>query len=149
MTMPPAERVFLDTNVLLAATDEDRGSHGDALVALNERPSTGSTLYLSGQILREYLVVATRPVGANGLGLSRPDALANAQAFTERATLLEETAAVAMSLRQLVATRRVSGKRIHDANVVATMATHGVRALLTENVDDFTGFPEIEVVPLA
>lgn len=42
-------------------------------------PASGSVLYTSGQILREYLVVATRPVHHNGLGLARPDAVAGNQ----------------------------------------------------------------------
>lgn len=146
--MRGADRLFLDTNVLLAATDEDRASHVGALAALNDRPSTGTSLYLSGQILREYLVVAIRPVAANGLGLTRSHALANAEAFAGRATLLQETAAVSQTLRHLVATRSIHGKRIHDANVVATMSTHGILALLTENIHDFAAFTDIHVVPL-
>lgn len=146
--MPTTDRLFLDTNVLLAATDEDRSTHREALVTINERPAAGTVLYLSGQVLREYLVVATRPVSANGLGLSISDAVTNVDAFGSRATLLEETEAVSRTLRQLVGAKAIAGKRIHDANVVATMSTHGIHTLITENVQDFVLFDDIDVLPL-
>jgi predicted nucleic acid-binding protein len=76
--MTVARRVLLDTNILVAATDRRRAEHALAVAALNEWPVAGTTLYTSGQILREYLSVATRPAAQNGLGLSQPDALANA-----------------------------------------------------------------------
>ena len=41
------------------------------------------------------------------------------------------------------------GKQVHDANIVATMLAHGVAALLTNNVADFTRFAgHIKVIPL-
>lgn len=39
-----------------------------------------AVLDTSGQIVREYLAVATRPVTANGLGMPQLDAVANARA---------------------------------------------------------------------
>jgi len=33
-----------------------------------------------------------------------------------------------------------SGKQVHDANVVATMLTHGVGAVVTMNLADFARF---------
>lgn len=89
-----ADRAFLDTNVLLAATDEDRADHRAATRVLNDSPALGVTLYLSGQILREYLVVASRPMDGNGLGLPMSSALANVDAFLGRTTVVEETLAI-------------------------------------------------------
>ena len=41
------------------------------------------------------------------------------------------------------------GRRIHDANIVATMLVYGVRRLLTNNPDDFVPFAAfIDVLPL-
>ena len=41
------------------------------------------------------------------------------------------------------------GRRIHDANIVATMLVDGVRRLLTNNPDDFVRFAAfIDVIPL-
>ena len=81
MATPVADRVVLDTNVLLAATDEARQEHEHAVSALNVWPASGMMLYTSGQILREYLVVATRPIDDNGLGMAQPHAIANVRAL--------------------------------------------------------------------
>jgi predicted nucleic acid-binding protein len=134
------DRAMVDTNVLLAATDEGRPEHHDALTILNDWPSGRTTLCVSGQILREYLAVATRPADANGLGLKSPDALGNVDAIRERTTLLAEGAKVAERLLGLLADIDCGGKQVHDANVIATMLVHGIDTVVTMNVDDFARF---------
>ncbi len=61
MATPVADRAVLDTNVLLAATDEARQEHEQAVAAINVWPASGLVLYTSGQILREYLAVGHAP----------------------------------------------------------------------------------------
>lgn len=59
--------VFLDTNILLIATDESKEYHSSARDIVSKKID-----YIfgnSGQVLREYLVVATRPTEANGLSM--------------------------------------------------------------------------------
>lgn len=135
-----AKRVVLDTNILLAATDEGRSEHARALASLNEWPGAGVALYASGQILREYLCVATRPADENGLGLAQADALANVQALSRRMRLLTENYKVMNRLHELLDTIECMGKQVHDANIVATMLVHGVDTLVTLNRDDFSRF---------
>jgi len=139
---PPARpgRVMVDTNVLLAATDESRERHERALAVLNDWPSAGTVLYVSGQILREYLVVATRPAHVNGLGLDRTDALANARLIRRRTRLAEEDSKVAERLLTLLEHVPCTGKQVHDANVVATMLVHGIGSVVTHNTDHFARF---------
>ena len=139
LAVPPS-RVMLDTNVLLAATDEGRAEHDDALRILNDWPGGATTLYTSVQILREYLAVATRPAGKNGLGLKLAEALGNARAIRERTTLLAEDARVADRLLGLLDDVACGGRQVDDANVVATMLAHGVEAVVTMNLDDFGRF---------
>lgn len=134
------DRVMLDTNVLLAATDEGRVEHHDALTILNEWAASGTTLCTSGQILREYLAVATRPAERNGLGLKPADAVTNVRAIRERTAFLAENARVADRLQGLLTDVECSGKQVHDANVIATMLTHGVGTVVTINVTDFARF---------
>lgn len=137
-----AERAFLDTNVLLAATDEGREGHYRADAALNEWPESGVALYSSGQVLREYLCVATRPVASNGLGLARLDAVENARSLRTRLRLLTEDEKVNERLLDLLAETDCTGKQIHDANIVATMLAHGVETLVTANPADFELFED-------
>ena len=134
------DRVMLDTNVLIAATDEGRAEHRDALMVVNDWAAGHTELCTSGQILREYLTVATRPAAKNGLGLNLPDALGNVHAIRERTTLLAEDAKVAGRLLSLLADVECRGKQVHDANVVATMLVHGVRTVVTMDMEDFARF---------
>jgi predicted nucleic acid-binding protein len=136
----PPDRAMLDTNVLLAATDEGRAEHGQALEIVNDWPGRGTTLYTSGQIMREYLAVATRPAARNGLGLDLADALANVHALRGRTSLLAEDGKVTDRLLALLNDVACGGKQIHDANVVATMLVHGIDTIVTINLDDFVRF---------
>lgn len=142
MTTRVADRAVLDTNVLLAATDQGRSEHARALAALNDWPNAGTVLYTSGQILREYLSVATRPVRMNGLGMTRTDATNNVRTLLGRMRLLAETEKVMDSLLTLLGSINCAGKQVHDANIVATMVAHGIDTLVSINVDDFRRYGE-------
>ena len=144
------EILFADTNVFLSATDRSREHHAEARELLQAAREGKAILAVSGQIIREYLVVATRPVEVNGLGLDAEDALKNIDVFTRPPFLFcEESEKVARRLRELVQTHRLTGKRVHDGNIVATMLAEGIDRLITENVGDFASFKEIETVGLA
>jgi predicted nucleic acid-binding protein len=84
--MPVAERLLVDTNILLEATDAIRTYHQEARELIESYPG----LVLPAQVIREYLVVTTRPTAANGLGMSLADALANARQFCRAIRLLPE-----------------------------------------------------------
>jgi len=119
------EWCFIDTNVLVYSTVSQNPWHTEArewLVALHD---AGLTLCVTPQILREYLVVLTRGT------------------LLQTLTVLDETGAVASALIELLQRYPLRGKRIHDANIVAAMLTHGITRLATYNLDDFTVFQEI------
>lgn len=134
------DRVFVDTNIWLAATDGGRRDHARALAVFNEWPAAGTTLYASGQVVREYLCVATRPVQQNGLGLAQADALGNARALYARLQMLDEGRKVTERLLALLSDVDCSGKQVHDANIVSTMLAHGIDTLVTLNASDFARF---------
>jgi len=103
---------------------------------------------ISGQIIREYMAVATRPVEANGLGLSPNDTIHNADEFRKWLLFFAETEAVSNKLRLLTINYRLSGARIHDANVAATMLAHGLSKIVTENSGDFSDLSEVQTFTL-
>ncbi len=146
MTIQPGERLFVDTNVLLSATDRSRRSHAAARSVIERAGSAGWHLYISGQVVREYLVVATRPMDANGLGLRVGEALANVDQLLARMTMLEENEAVGRELRALVASLHLTGKRMHDAGIAATMIAHAVDHLVTDNLGDFGMFSTLRAL---
>ena len=149
MTMA-GETLFADTNVFLSATDRSREHHAEARGLLQAAGEGKAILAVSGQIIREYLVVATRPVEVNGLGLAIEEALKNINVVTSPPFLFcEESERVARRLRELVQTHSLMGKRVHDGNIVATMLAEGIDRLITENAGDFASFKEIEAIGLA
>ena len=135
-----ADRAFVDTNVLLAAADEDRAEHKASIAMLEDWPAAGVALYTSGQVFREYLAVASRPAKLNGLGMSRHDAVSNIRQLRSRLRQVEETSKVTDRLLDLLDIVDCGGKQIHDANLVATMLVHGVEVIVTSNVQDFARF---------
>ena len=106
------------------------------------------SLVASGQVVREYLVVATRPIERNGLGLSVTDAEANVNEFLRHLELYDETEEVSRCLRQLAVTHSLRGKRLHDANIVATMSVHGISTIVTQNGGDFSPFQDIAIMTI-
>jgi predicted nucleic acid-binding protein len=138
--------IFLDTNILLTATDKSRAYHKQAQYIFNAMFDFGYHLCTSGQVLREYLVVATRPVSSNGLGLETEKALKNLREFSDRMTFFEETEAVNATLLKFSETHALRSSRIHDANIAAIVKTYKASVLITENESDFSSFSEIEVM---
>lgn len=147
--MTRGSTVFVDTNILLSATAAGRSDHEQARDFFRAGHAAGVQLALSGQVLREYLVVATRPVNVNGLGMDLADALRNVQWFRARTAFLEETEAVFDRLFRLGCETTAHGKRLHDLNVPAVMVHHGAEAIVTANADDYAGCDRVRPVSLA
>jgi predicted nucleic acid-binding protein len=61
-------------------------------------------------------------------------------------TILPDTPAIFTEWRSLVVTYRVSGKKVHDARIVAAMHVRGLHRILTFNTDDFIRYKDLEVV---
>ena len=138
--MTVADSLFIDTNVLLTAIDPGRDGYTVARSLFRRSRLRTRSPYVSPQVLREYLVVATRPMSANGLGMSMADALKNLRALRDRTSFLVEDRRVAERFAALIADVQCTGKQIHDANIVATMLVHGIGRLVTDNGDDFRRF---------
>ena len=136
---------FLDTNILLSATDRSRPDFSAARRVFTEAVPQGYHLCISPQIIREYLVVATRPVSVNGLGLSTQNAIDNIEHFRKRTLLLEENNQSAAELLSLLSRYTITGKKIHDAHIAALMVHHVIPTLITCNIQDFEQFAEISL----
>ena len=126
--------IFVDTNVLVFAFSPHTSMHATAVRALARIGAAGAEAWISRQVIREYLVRATRP-GPHATG---PKAAANDIAVLESSfRVADETAAVTAELADLLRHPGARGKNVHDANLVATMLARGVGRLLTHNVSDF------------
>lgn len=100
-------------------------------------------LFISRQVIREWLATLNRP----RTGLLLIDLVAEAQTFEHHFTILDDTDAVTTHLLTLLP--QTGGMRVHDANIVATMQSVGVRRLLTNNPRHFDPFAHlITILPL-
>ena len=136
MAMKSDDLLLVDTSVLLEATDTARPAHRAARHLIEHRPR----LVFPSQVIREFLVVATRPVEANGLGMSLSDALDNTREFRRVIRLMAEEKPTLPTLLSLLNECPCHGKRIHDAHIVAAAIVHGIHTISTMNVDDFQSF---------
>ena len=144
-----AEPVFVDTNVLVYASRPSAAQHAAAQAALTRLEGEGSTLWVSPQVLREYLAAVTRPQ-ATSPGLPMTTAIADVRRFRAALDVAEERPGVLDRLLDLLAAHRTTGRQVHDANIVATMLEHGIRRLLTFNTADFLRFARIvDIEPLS
>jgi predicted nucleic acid-binding protein len=142
-----AEAIFIDTNILIYATDNESPFHAKSLGMLNRLMTDGTECVISPQIVREYLVVSTREVSPDDP--ARSAALSNIEKFVEAFTVLDENRATVAKLQTIVDKSDVGGKQIHDANIVAVMQAHGVKRLVTHNLDDFRAYAQwIEITNL-
>ncbi len=140
--------VFLDTNILVYASTIRSPLHQAALQAIQQFYDTQVEIWISRQVLREYLATLTRtqqftnPVPVEIL-------IADIRYFSNRFRVAEDSRAITERLLELLEQIPIGGRQIHDANIVATMLVYGVNNLLTHNVNDFQRFSNlINVMPL-
>lgn len=138
--------MFIDTNVLVSARVPNAPDHHAARKALRHALQDHTPARISRQIIREYLVVVTRPQ-AWGAPMPRHDALQDVERMLGTYDVLEDGPAVTEALVALCREIPVGGQQFHDANIVATMLAHGERRLATFNLADFRRYRDlIEVV---
>ena len=142
------EPVFVDTNILVYSSLDRSPFQQQARDALTDLRRRGVSLWISRQVLREYLSAMTRPDGLTGRVSS--GTLVEAVRYFERYFhVAEDGPEVTERLLTLVSQVTVEGRQIHDANVVATMLAHGIPRLLTHNTADFARYSAwITLVPL-
>jgi predicted nucleic acid-binding protein len=142
------EPVFLDTNILVYANVAESPVHDAALAAIETRYERGIELWISRQILREFLAVLSRPQRFTN---PRPIStlIERVRFFENHFHIAKDGPRVTEKLLGLLQQVSIGGKQIHDANIVATMQTYNIRKLLTHNTSDFVRFSAfITVVPL-
>ena len=86
----------------------------------------------------DYLVIMIRPQSFETLDRATvPDQI---RRFLDLLGVADEFAAVTERLIALTAEVPISGKQVHDANMVATLLAYGIPTLVTHNTRDFVRF---------
>ena len=128
--------MFIDTNVLVQSRSINAPEYFHARAMLVRASAQTDPLRISRQIMREYLAVVTRPQSW-AAATPMEEALDDINWLSENFEILEDGPTVTEALIALCREVPVGGRQIHDANIVATMLTHGERRLLTFNTADF------------
>jgi predicted nucleic acid-binding protein len=128
---------LIDTSVLARLANIVDVHHSFAVQAVIELHRRGELIHVTPQVLIEFRNVATRPVIANGLGLSTQDAETQAAAFETAFPLLTETPDIYLVWKAVVENFGIIGKQVHDARLLAVCHVHGLSHLLTFNVTHF------------
>jgi predicted nucleic acid-binding protein len=142
MAMTDAKPVFIDTNALIYANVMGSSFHIPALEALIRAHHEGRPMWISRQVLREYLVTMTRPQSSFTTP-PKETVLEQVVQFCQRFHVADDTPAVTEQLVSLMGQHDIGGKRVHDTNIVATMLAYDIPCLLTHNIKDFARFGEI------
>jgi len=141
MAMTDAEPLFVDTNILIYANVATAPLHKSALTAIRDANQAGRPLWISRQVLREFIAARTRP--QTFAQPSAPEVVIERVRYLENHfQVADDTAAVTGQLVKLMENFKIGGKQVHDANIVATMQAYGIPALLTHNTKDFERFGE-------
>jgi predicted nucleic acid-binding protein len=123
-------RVFIDTNILLRATVQRMPLHSECNDLIMQLWSDNSEIWISRQILREYLVQVTHPRTINP-PLSLAEVYKQVEKIRSLFRIADDTDSVTTHLMALLRTHPTGGKQIHDANVIATMLAYEISTLVT------------------
>ena len=137
--------MLVDTSVLIRTLQPHHPLYTPSDRAIRLLPAQGRKLHIVAQNLIELWVVATRPLGENGLGMTPTEAATELRRIKGMFLFLPETPAIYPAWEALVLDYAVSGKPSHDARLVAAMQVHGLTAILTFDKTGFSRFPGIEV----
>ena len=137
---------LLDTNILLRSSDANSPWQALADASVARLLRQHHQLWITGQNLIEFWVVATRPTTVNGLGWSVDETRDQILQILTQFPQLADTPAIFPHWLKLVTTYQIQGKRVHDARLVAVMLAHGVTHLLTFNAEDFRTMHEITTI---
>lgn len=140
--MTSVETLFIDTNILLYANVAESPFHKQALAAIQHAYQAGRPLWISRQVLREFVSARTRP--QTFVKPSTPEiVIERVRYFEAHFQVADDTSAVTAQLLALISNHKIGGKQVHDANIVATMQVYLIPSLLTHNVQDFERFGEL------
>lgn len=134
------EAILLDTNVILRSLASDDPEHPQVASAIRNLAVSGARMFVSTQNLYECWAVLTRPVEANGYGLSALETGAKIRHIMTVFPVLSEPPDMVDVWLDLCTRYGVRGKQVHDARLVALMKIQNLPYILTLDKSDFERF---------
>lgn len=140
---------LVDTNILIRVALRSHPQSRALRLAIKRLSAPNNELFVSSQNLVESWSVVTRPVAANGFGLT-PRQASDRLGVPERMfSVLPESDKIYERWRQLVARYQTIGMKSFDARLVATMLENSISHILTYNLTDFARYAAEGVVAVS
>ena len=139
------DKIFFDTNILVYLSNEDSPFHAKIQDEFSKYLNSNTQIWIYRQILREYAVVMTRPENVE-YPLNKQEIADDLKKWQKIFNVADETEEVTKELIELIERYDLKGKRIHDANVAATMIVNNISKIYTYNVNDFQKLKEINII---
>jgi len=141
-------KAFVDTGVILRALHHSMPLHREANTLIDKMWDDDVELWISRQVVREYLVQATHP-RTFAQPLTLPQIMMHIETIQSLFRIADDTHEVTAQLLELLKAYPTGGKQVHDANIIATMLVYGIDTLLTINVEDMKRFADrVKLLPL-
>ena len=137
---------FGDTNVVFRWATPSDPMHFICQRVVRKIYDEGEEVVITPQVLMEFWALATRPVEANGLGMTAEAAAYLLNLLSQQFTILPDCAEIYPCWLKLVEECNIIGRQVYDARLVAVMQTYGITHILTLNGNHFRRFPGIVVV---
>jgi toxin-antitoxin system PIN domain toxin len=143
----PNEPALVDANVLVYAFYAEEERHAASRRLVDTAIEHGARLCLTSQVLAEFFSVITNPKRVT-LARTPEDAIAAIELILALpgVSVLPTPRDLAQRWIALLRRHLVSGARVFDLQLIATMQANGVNSIYTYNRGDFAAFSEINVV---
>ena len=137
----------LDTGVLLRIFDRRDSASLTIRQVLKRLIARGDSVVTTAQNVAEFWNVWTRPASARGgYGQSAGSAARHVEFLLRFGQVLTESNASFSEWKRLVTNHSVQGVSVHDARIVAVMASSGVSHVVTLNPADFRRYSSLVVL---
>ncbi len=139
--------ILFDTNILIHAANAASPLHTQAKRLRDQAVEGFIDACLTPQVLWEFYAVMTNPTRVTH-PLAPHEASREVQTYLEadRLTIIMPRHTTLQRTAELLRRARVTGRRIFDVYLAATMLDHNVRVIYTQNTKDFAHFREIQAV---
>ena len=138
--------ILLDSNLLLRYARTTDPSYELVDSTINSLHDEGEVLCVVPQNFYEFWAAATRPLAANGLGLSVSDCVLEFTRIKKLYRFLPDQPTLFAEWEKLVEVYACRGRTSYDARLVAAMRTHGISRILTFNGSDFARFDGLTIL---
>ncbi|MBI4596607.1 MAG: PIN domain-containing protein [Candidatus Tectomicrobia bacterium] len=138
--------IFLDTNILIYAANEDSVYHKQAMDVINMVNTREIRACVSPQILAEFYATVTNPKKIeHPLNPDEASDAIGAYLDSDIQKLYPKASTLKLTM-ELAERYKIRGLDIFDTQIVAAMLENKIKTIIKANEADFSKFKEIETV---